>query len=98
MSAPASVALRAWRPRRPEPLGQQLRRSLQRDALLGQGVPITDRDRAVVERLVVDRERPRRPDLVLAPVALADRRGVVVLGGHRAAQLFVERPRLLDER
>ena len=32
---------------------------------------------------VVDRERPRRADLVLAAVALADRGRVVVLGRHR---------------
>ena len=43
---------------------------------------------------VVDRERPRRADLVLAAVALADRGRVVVLGRHHLAQLLVQRPRL----
>ena len=57
-------------------------------------VAVADRDRVVLERLLVDRERPRRADLVLAAVALADRGRVVVLGRHHAPQLLVQRPRL----
>ena len=63
---------------------QQLLRAVERDPLLLERVAVAERDRAVLERLLVDRERPRRADLVLAAVALADRGGVVVLGRHRA--------------
>src|SRR5581483_10930992 len=87
-------------PRRPglvEPVAHELDRALERDPLLRETVAVADRDCPVVERLVVDRERPRRADLVLASVALADRGGVVVLRGHDAAEVLVERPCLLDQ-
>ena len=54
-----------------------------RDALLGQRVAVAHGDRPVLERLVVDRHAPRRADLVLAAVALADRAALVVLGLHQ---------------
>src|SRR5215211_8375342 len=50
-----------------------------RDAVLDQGVAVADRDRAVLERLVVDGHAVGRADLVLAAVALADRPALVVL-------------------
>ena len=52
------------------------------DALLLQRVAVAHRDGAVLERLVVDGHAPRRADLVLAAVALADRAALVVLGLH----------------
>src|SRR5438093_4442726 len=48
------------------------------DAVLGHRIAIADRGRAVLQGLDVDRDAPRRADLVLAPIQLADRRGVVV--------------------
>jgi hypothetical protein len=57
---------------------------------LRERVAVPHRDRLVLERLIVDRERERRPDLILAPVAAADRAAVVVLGAVAAAELFVE--------
>src|SRR5581483_3295580 len=80
---------------RREAVEQKLLRCLQRDALLLERVTVAQRHGAVGERLLVDRERPRRADLVLAAVALADRGRVVVLGRHRPAQVLVERARLL---
>src|SRR5205814_8285761 len=80
-----------------KPVEHEVARAFERDPLLGERVAVADRDRPVVEGLVVDRERPRRADLVLAAVALADRRRVVVLRRNDAAQLLVQRPRLLDE-
>src|SRR5829696_840814 len=59
-------------------------------ALLSEGIAVTKRDRAVFGRLVVDRDRPRGPDLVLAPVAPADRAALVVLGGHHALEVLVD--------
>ena len=44
---------------------------------------------------MVDRDRERRADLVLAPVALADVAALVVLGAHVRAQLLVDLARLL---
>src|SRR3954454_767770 len=66
-----------------------------RDADLLEGVAVTERDRVVVHRLVVDRYPPRGPDLVLAAVALADRAACVVLGRHQLPQLLVDLARLL---
>src|SRR5688572_16412786 len=50
-----------------------------RDALLLHGVAVADRDGLVLERVEVDRDAERRPDLVLAAVAPPDRAGVVVV-------------------
>ena len=70
-------------------------RGLDRHALLLEGVAVAQRDGVVLRRLVVDRDRERRPDLVLAPVAPADRAAVVVLRRHVAPQILVDRARLL---
>jgi len=45
---------------------------------LGHVVAVADRDRAVGERLEVDGDAGERADLVLPPVAAADRLGLVV--------------------
>src|ERR1043166_8085629 len=66
-----------------------------RDAVLLQRVAIAQRDRVVLERLVVDGDRQRRADLVLPPVAAADRPALVVLGADVLAQLEVDLARLL---
>src|SRR4051812_16243446 len=74
----------------------QLARQLgDRDAYLLEGVAVTQRDRVVVHRLVVDRYPPGGPDLVLAAVALADRAAGVVLGRYQLPQLLVDLARLL---
>ena len=54
-------------------------RAADRDPLLRERVALADRDRVVLERLLVDRERVGRADLVLAPVAAPDLAAVVVL-------------------
>src|SRR4051794_27229130 len=66
-----------------------------RHALLRERVAVAQRDGLVLGRLVVDRDRERRPDLVLAPVAPADRAAVVVLGAHALAQRGVDLAREL---
>src|SRR5690242_10276675 len=53
---------------------------LQRHPLLRHRVAVADGDGTVVERVHVHGHAPRRPDLVLAPVQLPDRRRVVVHG------------------
>src|SRR5207249_8957894 len=93
----AWIFLGTWPPALFEPLDEQLARACDRDPLLGERVPVADRDRVVVEGLVVDRQRPRRADLVLTAVALADRGRVVVLGRDDAAKLLVQRPALTDQ-
>src|SRR5690606_37591004 len=81
---------------RPDLLGRQ--------AELLERVAVAAGHRAVLHRLVVDGDAPRRADLVLAAVALADRAARVVLGRHPLAQVLVDRPRplrlavLVDER
>ena len=70
--------------RRLQPIEDQPRDALDRDPLLGHRVAVAHGHRAVLERVDVDGDAPRRPDLVLAPVELADRRRVVV-DGHRVA-------------
>src|SRR5947209_2067153 len=47
------------------------------DPLLRHRVAVADRHRVVLERLEVDRDAVRRPDLVLPPVAPADRARIV---------------------
>ncbi len=65
------------------------------DALLRRLVAIAQRHRPVLDRLVVDRDAERRADLVLAPVAPADRARLVVLHGEVRAELRVDLLRLL---
>src|ERR1019366_9676343 len=55
------------------------------DALLGHRVALADRDRPVLERVDIHGHAPRRADLVLAAIELADRRPVVVDGHDLAA-------------
>ena len=66
-----------------------------RHAVLRERVALAQRDGAVLDRLVVDRDGERRADLVLAPVALADVPAGVVLGAHVPAQLLVDLARAL---
>src|SRR6478735_1787371 len=67
-------------PRRPQAPLDLVGELADRDPDLLEAVAVAKRHRAVLERLVVDRHRPRGADLVLAPVAAADRATLVVLG------------------
>src|SRR5581483_1806732 len=80
-------------PRTGESLVEPRRDAADREPLLCERVAVAHGDRLVLERLLVDRERPRRPDLVLAAVAAADLPAVVVLDGEPPAQLLEERAR-----
>src|SRR5439155_18222248 len=81
------LSLKLWRcPRRRQTTLDLLGDALDRHALLCQRVAVAQRHRAILDRLVVDRQAERRPDLVLAPVALADRAALVVLRLHPRAQ------------
>src|SRR5579884_4011004 len=82
-------------PRRPQAPLDLLAELIDGDALLGQRIAVAQGHRAVLERLVVDRHRPRRADLVLAAVAAADRPALVVLGLHALAQGPVDLARQL---
>ena len=57
-----------------------------RDALLLHRVAVAQRDRAVLQRVVVDGDAERRADFVLAAVAPADRAGLVVRDREVRAQ------------
>ena len=70
--------------RRVEAIEDQPLHAFDRHPLLGHRVAIAHGDRAVLERIDVDGDAPRRADLVLAPVELADG-GRVVVDGHRVA-------------
>src|SRR5438105_15352231 len=61
----------------------------QRHAHLGHIVAGPDGGGMIVDRFEVDGHRERRADLVLAPVALADRLGIVVLGTEVGPQLML---------
>src|SRR5680860_1185325 len=63
--------------------------SVDGDALLDHRVAITDRDGVVVERVEIDGDAVRRPDLVLTAVPTSDRLRLVVLA-HPAALEQVE--------
>ena len=76
---PTAAPQSSRRAPRPQAVEQVLARPRDRDPLLRERVALADRDRVVLERLLVDRERERRADLVLAPVAPADLAAVVVL-------------------
>src|SRR4051812_21395268 len=90
---PAS-ALRELRrlPVRVQPSRQLVGQLVDLDPRLVEGVAVAQRDGVVLERLVVDRDAPRRADLVLAAVALADRAAAVELGGLAPAQGLGELP------
>src|SRR2546423_11393433 len=68
------------------------------DADLRHFIARADGDRLVVDRLEVDGDRKGRADLVLAPVALADRLRIVVLGPKVWSQLVLDLFRQLGER
>src|SRR5664280_1463142 len=60
-------------------------------------VAVADRGLAVLERVDVDADAPRRADLVLAPVELADRGRVVVDGHDVLRQVVAEGVALLHD-
>src|SRR5437879_4876627 len=64
--------------------------ALDRDSLLGHRVALAEGDSAVFQRLDVDRDTPGRADLVLAPIELADRRGVIVDRRHVAFKVVLD--------
>src|SRR3954447_25981896 len=70
--------------------------AFERQPLLGERVAVADGDGAVLQRHVIDREGPRRADLVLPPVAPPDVSAVVVLHEMPGPQLLVEPARRLD--
>ena len=72
-------------------LVEQLAHAADRHAHLLERVAVAHRDGVVLERLVVDRDRPGRADLVLAAVAAADRAARVELDLEVRAQLGGER-------
>ena len=85
------------RPGPRQPVEDQPLHALDRDPLLGHRVAIADRHGAVLERVDVDRDAPRRPDLVLAPVQLPDRGRVVVDGQHVGREVLPEPVAQLDD-
>ncbi len=91
-------------PGRLEPTLDLLGETVDRQPLLSQRVTVAQRDRAVLEALVVNRKAERCSDFVLAAVTAADRAARVVLGVHPAPQLRVHLARelgltvLADER
>src|SRR5947209_19036333 len=74
----------------PQALLDLLAQRVDRDSVLREAVAVAERDRAVLERLVVDRHRPGGADLVLSAVAAPDRAALVVLALHALAQLAVD--------
>ena len=93
----APTVTRPSPPRGLQPVEDEPRDALDRDPLLGHRIAIADRDRAVLERVDVDRHAPWRADLVLAPVELADRGGVVVDRHHVALQVVLDPMAQLDD-
>src|SRR5215211_8384906 len=93
--APATVAWSAAggklrrAPRTRQPALELVAQLVDRQPHLLQRVAVAQGDGAVGERLAVDRDPPRGADLILPPVAPADRAAVVVLGRNAPAQLFV---------
>src|SRR5436190_2292273 len=94
---PRPLALRELRasPRQLEARGELVREANDRHADLLERVAVPQRDRVVGERLAVDRDSPRRPDLVLAAVAAADRAAPVVLGADALPERVVDGASLL---
>ena len=66
-----------------QPLQQLVAQRRGRHAHLLERVAVAQRDGVVLHRLAVDGDAPRRADLVLAAVALADRAALVELGRHQ---------------
>src|SRR5207244_3394731 len=99
----ASAQLRRA-PGRGQPPLELVAQMIYRDADLLERVAVAQRDRAVLERLVVDGHAPRGADLVLTSVAAADRAALVVLGWHPLAEVLIDLARdlglavLRDER
>src|SRR4029079_9073070 len=69
----ARVRLSSCRAGGGESVGDEAPHALDRHPLLGHRVAVTNRDGAVLEGFHVDGDAPRRSDLVLAAVQLADR-------------------------
>src|SRR5919201_305885 len=88
----APLARLRRRPRTRERVVEPRADAADRQTLLCQRIAVPHRHRLVVQRLLVDREGERRADLVLRPVAPADRPAVVVLHAGAAAQLLVQGP------
>src|SRR2546421_8626388 len=82
-------------PRRVDAPLDLLGEALDREALLRERVGVAQRDRAVLERRVIDRHAEGRADLVLAAIAPADRAALVVLALHPPADLPVHLAREL---
>src|SRR3954447_18673144 len=74
-----------------EAVEDQACHALHGNALLGHRVAVAHGDGTILERVDVDRDAPRRSDLILPPIELADRGGVVV-DGHRVALQVVLDP------
>ena len=64
---------------------------------LGHAVALAQRDRAVVEALAIDCQASGSPDLVLAPIAAANRRRFVVNGHESSLEIVVDLSRRGDE-
>src|SRR5689334_12798498 len=75
-------------PSRRESLGDHVAHCVGRDPLLLERVAIPNRDRAILHRLSIDCNAIRRADLILTPVAPADRTRFVVEHRKAAPQLF----------
>src|SRR2546423_491128 len=73
-----------------EPGRKAVRQAVGGDAHLLEGVTVPQRHGPVLHRLAVDCDPPGCPDLVLAPVAPADRAALVVFGGDLAADLLLD--------
>src|SRR3954469_4418906 len=84
-------------PRRREAVEDGALHAVERDPLLGHRVPITQGDGVVLEGFDVDRHAPWRPDLILAPIELADRRRVVVDGEDVAGKVRAQRMAQRDD-
>src|SRR3954471_11245520 len=87
---------RAWWPSEGEPAPKLLDEALDGHPYLLRRVPLPDGDGLVLERVEVHSDAVRRADLVLAPVAAADRLRVVVLAhevGLKQAQDLATRRR-----
>ena len=76
---------------------QRLVESVDRHADLGHAVALADGHRMVVERVEVEGDRQRRPDLVLTAIATPDSLRLVVHGREMRAQVVLDAARRFDE-